>query len=180
MPWCSSCNDGYIADAINGINAQLADFQIAAQLVIVRTEYGTHADANLKLQQTIANIMGQSVMGNGVWAFMKAPNKLYVTPRIIIAPGYTGQMANSLDLLTTNVVGRGYIPWAEYTIQFGPGGAETNGANLVFPSAHAVANAEGEIHADDIYIDTFGADRGVAGAGRRSDFGGAGIRADHL
>ena len=36
--------DGYIADAINGINAQLADFQIAAQIVIVRTEYGTAAD----------------------------------------------------------------------------------------------------------------------------------------
>lgn|GEM_PF-2332521 len=149
--------DGYIADAINGINAQLADFQIAAQLIIVRTEYGTHADANLKLQQTIANIMGQSVMGNGIWALLKAPNKLYCTPRIIICPGYTGQMANSLNTLKTSTVGRGYIPWGEYTVSFGPGVAETNGANLVMPTAHVVANAEGEIHDDDIYIDGWGA-----------------------
>ena len=149
--------DGYIADAINGINAQLADFQVAAQLIIVRTEYGTHVDANLKLQQTIANIMGQSVMGNGIWALLKAPNKLYCTPRIIICPGYTGQMANSLDAIHTTTVGRGYIPWAEYTISFGPGGAETNGANLVMPAAHVIANAEGEIHDDDIYIDSWGA-----------------------
>jgi len=33
-------NDGYIVDAINGINDQLADFQVAAQLVIVVTPYG--------------------------------------------------------------------------------------------------------------------------------------------
>ena len=30
--------DGYIADAVNGVNAQLADFQIAAQVIIVRTD----------------------------------------------------------------------------------------------------------------------------------------------
>ncbi len=149
--------DGYIADAINGINAQLADFQVAAQLIIVRTEYGTAADHNIKLQQTIAGIMGQSVMGNGIWALLKAPNKLYTTPRIIICPGYTGQMANSLDTLRTGTVGRGYIPNAEYTITFTPGNAETNGANLVLPAAHAVANVQGEIHDDDIYIDSWGA-----------------------
>jgi phage tail sheath protein FI len=149
--------DGYIADAINGINAQLADFQVAAQLIVVRTEYGTAVDANIKLQQTIAGIMGQSVMGNGIWALLKAPNKLYTTPRIIICPGYTGQMANSLDTLRTTTVGRGYIPNAEYTISFTPGNAETNGANLVLPAAHAVANVQGEIHDDDIYIDSWGA-----------------------
>lgn len=149
--------DGYIADAINGINAQLADFQVAAQLIIVRTEYGTAADHNIKLQQTIAGIMGQSVMGNGIWALLKAPNKLYTTPRIIICPGYTGQMANSLDTLRTGTVGRGYIPNAEYTVTFTPGNAETNGANLVLPAAHAVANVQGEIHDDDIYIDSWGA-----------------------
>ena len=149
--------DGYIADALNGINAQLADFQIAAQVVIVRTEYGQHADANIKLQQTIANIMGQSVMGNGIWALLKAPSMLYCTPRIILCPGYTGQMANSLDTLRTNVVGRGYIPGAEYTVTFTQGAGETNGANLVLPRAHAVANYLGEIHDLEIFIDEFGA-----------------------
>jgi phage tail sheath protein FI len=149
--------DGYIADAINGINAQLADFQIAAQVVIVRTDYGTHADANIKLQQTIANIMGQSVMGNGIWALLKAPSMLYCTPRIILCPGYTGQMANSLDSLHTTTAGRGYIPGAEYTLTFQQGPGETNGAQLVLPQAHAVANMFGEIHDLELFIDHFGA-----------------------
>jgi phage tail sheath protein FI len=149
--------DGYIADAINGINAQLADFQVAAQIVIVRTDYGTSADANLKLQQTIANIMGQSTMGNGIWALLKAPSMLYTTPRIIICPGYTGQMANSLDTLVTAVAGKGYTPGAEYTVSFTPGPGETNGATLVLPQAHAVANYMGEIHDDEVFIDSFGA-----------------------
>ena len=149
--------DGYIADAINGINAQLADFQIAAQVIVVRTPYGTHADANIKLQQTIANIMGQSVMGNGIWALLKAPSMLYCTPRIILCPGYTGQMANSLDQMHTTTVGRGYIPGAEYTLTFEPGVGETNGATLVLPQAHAVANMFGEIHDLELFIDHFGA-----------------------
>jgi phage tail sheath protein FI len=149
--------DGYLADAINGINAQLADFQVAAQVVIVRTAYGTATDANIKLQQTIANIMGQSVMGNGIWALLKAPSMLYCTPRIILCPGYTGQMANSLDTLHTNVFGTGYIPGATYTITFQQGVGETNGAQLVLPAAHAVANMFGEIHDTELFIDSFGA-----------------------
>jgi|KBSMisStaDraftv2_1062788.scaffolds.fasta_scaffold00032_5 phage tail sheath protein FI len=149
--------DGYIADAINGINAQLADFQVAAQVIIVRTPYGTHADANIKLQQTIANIMGQSVMGNGIWALLKAPATLYCTPRIILTPGYTGQMANSLETLRTTTPGKGYIPFAEYTVTFSQGVGETNGAQMVLPSAHAVANQYGEIHDLEMFIDEFGA-----------------------
>ena len=132
--------DGYIQDAINGINAQLADFQIAAQLVIVVTPYGTAADANMKLQQTIANVMGNSIMRTGVWAFTTAPNMLYCTPRLIIAPGYTSQMANSLNTLDVNTVGIGYIPNPNYQIQFAQGVGETNGANLILPVAHAVAS----------------------------------------
>jgi hypothetical protein len=149
--------DGYIPDAIDAINDQLADFEIAAQLVIVRTDYGSQSDANLKLQQTIARIMGNSVQGTGVHAFLKAPNTLYCTPRIIIAPGYTGQMANSLDTLLTDIVGVGYIPGQTYTVTFGLGGGETNGANVVLPQAHAVADANGEIHDRDIFIDSWGA-----------------------
>jgi uncharacterized protein len=149
--------DGYIPDAINGINAQLADFEIAAQLVIVRTAYGSQSDANLKLQQTIAKIMGNSNFGTGVHAFLNAPNTLYCTPRIILAPGYTGQMANSLDTLVANVTGVGYIPNATYQVTFAPGGGETNGANLVLPMAHAVADANGMIDDAQIFIDSWGA-----------------------
>lgn len=149
--------DGYIVDAINGINAQLADLQIAAQIVIVITPYGSASDANLKLQQTIANIMGSSVAGTGVWAFLKAPNMLYCTPRLITAPGYTGMMANSLDTLTTGISGIGYQPNTLYTILFGLGSGETNGANVVLPQAHAISDVNGNINSNDLFIDSFGA-----------------------
>jgi len=102
--------DGYILDAINGINDQLAPYQIAAQLVIVCTAYGTQETENLQLQQTIANIMGSSGAGTGVFAFLAAPNTIYCTPRLIMAPGYTGQMANSIDTLVVDTIGECYIP----------------------------------------------------------------------
>lgn len=149
--------DGYIVDAINGINAQLADLEIAAQLVIVRTPYGASGDPNLQLQQTIANIMGSSVAGTGVWAFMKAPNMLYCTPRLICAPGYTGMMANSVDSLVTVANGVGYKPNTVYQVTFALGSGETNGANVVLPIAHALSGADGSISNTNLYIDSFGA-----------------------
>ena len=150
-------NDGYIPDAINGINAQLADFQIAAQMIIVRTPYGTAADANLKLQQTIAAIMGNSVLRTGVWAFTAAANALYCTPRLIIAPGYTGQMANSLNTLHVTTPGVGYVPGQTYQVLWAAGAGETNQANMIMPVAHAVAEPDGSIHDYDVFIDTWGA-----------------------
>lgn len=149
--------DGYIVDAINGINDQLADYEIAAQLVIVRTAYGSNGDPSLKLQETIANIMGSSVAGTGVWAFLKAPNMLYCTPRLIMAPGYTGMMANSLDTLPVSTVGTGYKPNTLYQLTFALGGSETNGANVVLPIAHAVSDANGSIDNAQVVIDSFGA-----------------------
>jgi phage tail sheath protein FI len=150
-------SDGYIMDAVNGINDQLADFQQAAQLVIVITRYGTSGVQSLQLQQTIANLMGSSGTGTGIWALLKAPMTLYCTPRLITCPGYTGQMANSLDLLTVNIVGKGYIPGGLYTLTFAPGAGETNGANLVLPQAHAIADQNGTIDNPQVFIDTFGA-----------------------
>ena len=149
--------DGFIPDAINAINDQLAPLEVAAQMVIVITPYGTQTDENLQLQQTIANIMGQSNMGTGIWAFLKAPNTLYCTPRIIIAPGYTGQMANSLDTLTVTTIGRGYIPNALYQITFGQGAGETNGANMVMPVAYAVADMNGFIDNAQVTVNSWGA-----------------------
>lgn len=150
-------SDGYIPDAIDAINDQLAEFEVAAQLVIVRTPYGTAPDANVKLQQTIAKIMGISYARTGIHALLSAPSTLYCTPRVIICPGYTGQMANSLDSLDVTQIGIGYIPNQQYQLNFEEGAEETNGANLVFPIAHAIADANGYIRASDVYIDTYGA-----------------------
>ena len=153
----SGLTDGYLVDAINGINAQLADLQIAAQMVIVVTPYGTAGVSNLRLQQTIANIMGNSVLGTGVWAFKNAPNMLYCTPRLILAPGYTGQMATSLDTITTPINGVGYQPNTAYNITFAFGTGETNAAQAVLPMAHAVSDANGGIDDPQLVIDSYGA-----------------------
>jgi phage tail sheath protein FI len=151
-------SDGYIPDAINGINAQLADFQIAAQIVIVRTAYGDSLVSETEtLQQTIARIMGDSVLGTGLYAFLKAPNTLYCTPRIIVAPGYTGQMANSLDTLTIENDGVGYIPNQTYGITFALGNGEQNLTTSVLPKGHAVADNNGHIGEQELFIDSWGA-----------------------
>lgn len=149
--------DGYIMDAINGINDQLSDYQIAAQLVIVVTAYGTSETESVQLQQTIANIMGNSGLGTGLFAFLAAPNTLYCTPRLILAPGYTGQMANSLDTLVSAVAGAGYRPNQLYTVTFGQGEGETNGAQLILPAAHVISDGNGDIDNAQIFIDSFGA-----------------------
>jgi len=154
--------DGYLLDAIDGINDQLADFEIAAQLVIVRTRYGTDANANIKLAQTIANIMGNSVASTGVHALLRAPNLLFCTPRLIVCPGYTGQQANSLDTLTTNIDGVGYTPGQTYQVTFAQGAGETNGAYLIMPVAHAVADVNGNITDTEMFIDSYGAYFNVA------------------
>jgi phage tail sheath protein FI len=150
--------DGYIPDAINGINDQLADFEIAAQIVIVRTPYGDSLVSEAQsLQKTIANIMGNSVLGTGVHAFLKAPNTLYCTPRIIIAPGYTGQMANSLDTLHIQNPGVAYIPGQRYDLTFALGSGEQNIDTAVLPQAHAIADPNGHIGDLELFIDGWGA-----------------------
>jgi uncharacterized protein len=145
---------GYLADAIEGINDQLGALQAAAQIVVVRTAEGTDPDAAVRAQQTIGKIMGSSITRTGVWAFIKSPELLACTPRLICAPGYTGQMANSLNALALNVMGSGYVPGTSYPMTF-TGGGSTN--TVVQATGHALANANGEIRQADLAIDTFGA-----------------------
>lgn len=145
---------GYLSDAIEGINTQLGDLEVAAQIVIVRTAEGTNDDAALRTQETIGHIMGSSVNGTGVFAFLKSADLLACTPRVICAPGYTGQMATSVDVLTLGVMGSGYLPGTIYPMTFSAGGA---GTTKVQATGHAVANANGEIHQADLFLDTLGA-----------------------
>ncbi|MDP2214778.1 hypothetical protein [Phenylobacterium sp.] len=73
---------GTAADAIAGINDQLGEFQVAAQLVIVRGEEG-ETDA-----ETIANLIAA---GRGIHALKVAPTSLGKTPRLVAVPGFTHQ-----------------------------------------------------------------------------------------
>ena len=75
--------DGTFIDAIEGINAQLGAYQMAAELVVVRVAEGLDDDA------TMANIAGSSVTGTGIHAFLNAGPEVGVYPRILICPGWT-------------------------------------------------------------------------------------------
>lgn len=75
---------GTLAAAISLINAQLGEFQSAAQIVVVRVTEGVNADA------TIVNIVGNGLT-TGLAAFLAAPAAIGITPRLLAAPGYTSQ-----------------------------------------------------------------------------------------
>ena len=115
---------GYLADAVRGINDQLGDTQFAARIVIVRTPEGDDPDDAIKLQQTISNIAGDSLNGTGMWAFLKSSAKLGVTPRILVAPGYTSQMANGVGAIERTAPGSTYVMDHVYPVEFTGGGPD--------------------------------------------------------
>jgi phage tail sheath protein FI len=125
-------SNGYLGDAIQGINDQLGETQFAARIVIVRTPRGASPDPVIQLQQTIANIVGSSLQGTGIFAFLRSAHKLGFTPRVIIAPGYTSQMATGVGAITQTVDGLGYIQDYLYPITFTGGGP-----NAVQATGHA-------------------------------------------
>ena len=77
-------SQGTIPDALNLINAQLGEFQVAAKVVVVRVEEGDTT------AETIANIVGDGI-STGLEAFVQAGPLLGVIPRLICAPGFTSQ-----------------------------------------------------------------------------------------
>ena len=117
-------DSGYLADAVRGVNDQLGETQSAARIVIVRTQEGDDPDPAIKLQQTISNIAGDSITGKGMWAFLKSSAKLGYTPRILIAPGYTSQMANGVGAINRTTPGEGYVMDHVYPVEFSEGGPD--------------------------------------------------------
>lgn len=110
---------GTIVDALAGVSAQLEDVG-AARCVIVRVAEGVDSFA------TIANIIGTEANKTGIWAFLDAPYELGLTPRLIIAPGYTSQSQSGMaDVSITNAGSGG----ANGTFDLGfTGGAGSGGA----------------------------------------------------
>jgi phage tail sheath protein FI len=103
---------GSIVDAIRGINDQLAAMQGAARLVIVRVAYNATADT------VIANIVGNGTT-TGLAAFKAAPAALGMTPRIILAPDYTGQTKTGVLSVPVTAGGTNYTT---PTVAFSGGG----------------------------------------------------------
>ena len=132
--------EGYLSDAVRGINDQLAVTQFAARIVVVRTPQGDDPDPAVAMQQTINNICGDSIEKTGLWAFTRSAQIFGFTPRLIVAPGYTGQMANWIGDITqvSGAAGSGYEEGVDYALNFS---SNTDEDPLVL---HARAHAKGK------------------------------------
>lgn len=114
--------DGTLKDAIAGVSAQ--SLTQAVEIVVVRVAEGA------SVAETIANIVGSEGDGTGIWAFIDAPEELGVTPRLIIAPGYTSQFRNK-GVLSIPITSGGSA-YASGTIAFAGGGGSGATAHPVF------------------------------------------------
>ena len=100
---------GYLADAVRGINDQLGDTQFAARIVIVRTPEGTIRTTRSSCNRPSRTSLAISTTGTGLWAFLKSSARLGCTPRVLIAPGYTSQMANGVGQIDRTATGSSYV-----------------------------------------------------------------------
>jgi phage tail sheath protein FI len=113
----------YIRDALDGINDQLSAGDNAATCVVVFSDsFFATTDPAVRIQRIIRGITGDSTLGTGMWAFTKAPHQLGVTPRLLLAPGFTQQMANQIYRITLTHAGRGYDPENPPHVTFAGGG----------------------------------------------------------
>ena len=97
--------DTHIAHAVSAIDAQLADFQRAARIVVVRVAKGANA------AETISNICGSASaetqsghIGTGLHALLRAGQQTGVVPRLLGAPGFTGQVSSNGSQVQANPV----------------------------------------------------------------------------
>lgn len=101
---------GTLLTAVNAIFSQ-----IGATVVVIRVE---EADAKLKEGETIKNIIGGVDVDTGeykgIQAFLSSESTVHVTPRVLIAPGFTYQLpTNNENELAKNSVVSALIPIAE-------------------------------------------------------------------
>lgn len=83
--YLSAAGTGDFYKALTSINNQLVAWQSAAQVVAVLVTRG------VDVPTTIANLVGAQANFTGLYAFLKAGALTGVIPRLIGAPGYTGQ-----------------------------------------------------------------------------------------
>lgn len=95
-------SSGTIVDALIGISSQLGGGVGAAKCVVVRVEEESDAF------DTIANIIGSEAGSTGVWALLRAPEDLGLTPRLLIVPGYTSQSQNGVAAVEIQAGGTSY------------------------------------------------------------------------
>lgn len=100
---------GTLADAVDGIWDQGS-----ATIVVVRVAAGETEE------DTLSNLVGSSATFTGVHAFRAAEPKIALTPRLLIAPGWTHQRTQGVSAIDVDDEGAGYTH-ATVTISGGGG-----------------------------------------------------------
>lgn len=119
--------EGTAYASLAAINEQLTEFEVAAQVVLVRVEQGA------TVKETIANLRGDINARTGMFALLDAAHVLGVSPRIVVVPGHTSQAVNqagSVSLLT-----QGAKLTEAPLVAFSGGGSSPT---KVLPTGHAV------------------------------------------
>lgn len=106
--------DSVIGMSLSLINAQMATYQSAAQVILVRTATGVNDDA------TIANIVGDAASRTGIHAFRRAGALCGRFPRLIACPGWTRQVKTGVTGIVIGSGGSGYS--TAPTVAFSGGG----------------------------------------------------------
>lgn len=108
---------GTLKDAVDGIFDQTG-----AMVVVVRVEEGED-DA-----ETLSNIIGDGTLFTGVHAFLAAQGDVKVTPKILIAPGFTSLRPTGVASVAVGDGGTGYTT---ATVAFTGGGGSGAKATAV-------------------------------------------------
>lgn len=108
--------EGTLPDAIDDIFDQ-----VGATVIVVRVTEGE------TLAESISNVIGSQAVGTGVHAFKAAKANIGLTPKVLIAPGFTGtRTVNGITAIAVNAGGSGYTSTPTVTIT--GGGANAKGA----------------------------------------------------
>lgn len=106
---------GTLKNALDGIWDQGS-----ATVVVVRVEEGADQAA------TISNMIGDRTLKTGVHAFMSAQSVVATTPRILVAPGYTGVRPTGVSGIAVDSGGTGYAQ-ATTAVTITPSAGDTTG-----------------------------------------------------
>lgn len=108
---------GTILDAIEGIFDQAT--RVSQTILVVRVEEG--AD----IAETMSNIIGSSTALTGMHALESAPSEHGLTPKLLIAPGFTSQRpTDGIATIAKATDGEGYTSAPTVTITGDGSGAE--------------------------------------------------------
>lgn len=88
---------GTLKDAVDAIYDQAG-----AMVVVIRVEEGA------TVNETLSSVIGDAAMGTGLHALLAAQSTVKVTPRILIAPGFTSIRPTGVATITIDAQGDGY------------------------------------------------------------------------